>query len=190
MQHIKLKLLCFCHVHTTLSLLRTATSHCGNRAPSSVLAYNLMHASHSKCLCRRLCLTSACSDEGSITTSTAAYFHAGMIVPELLEDGRVCVDMGEPLLEGSKVPTTLSPTQDGERVVSAPVDVEGSQWTVTAVGMGNPHAVVYERDGAPLVVRYPCAMHTNIQHAMLGMHAHLLMKAGPTICRGISAVSP
>lgn len=36
---------------------------------------------------------------------------AGLIQPELLADGQVCVDMGEPILEGPKVPTTLAPTQ-------------------------------------------------------------------------------
>lgn len=36
---------------------------------------------------------------------------AGLIQPELLPDGQVCVDMGEPILEGPKVPTTLKPTQ-------------------------------------------------------------------------------
>lgn len=35
----------------------------------------------------------------------------GLIQPELLADGQVCVDMGEPILEGPKVPTTLAPTQ-------------------------------------------------------------------------------
>lgn len=38
---------------------------------------------------------------------------AGLIQPELLPDGQVCVDMGEPILEGPKVPTTLAPTQVG-----------------------------------------------------------------------------
>ena len=73
-------------------------------------------------------------------------------MPELLADGRVCVDMGEPVLNGADVPTTLAATQDGGRVVSAPMEVAGSSWTVTAVGMGNPHAIVYERDGKPLMV--------------------------------------
>lgn len=41
---------------------------------------------------------------------------AGLIVPEMLADGRVCVDMGKPVLEGPKVPTTLAPTQ-GSTVV-------------------------------------------------------------------------
>lgn len=41
---------------------------------------------------------------------------AGLIVPELLPDGQVKVDMGQPILDGPKVPTTLAPTQ-GNTVV-------------------------------------------------------------------------
>lgn len=41
----------------------------------------------------------------------AAAAAAGLIQPELLADGQVCVDMGEPILDGPKVPTTLPPTQ-------------------------------------------------------------------------------
>jgi diaminopimelate epimerase len=41
---------------------------------------------------------------------------AGLIVPELLPDGQVKVDMGKPILEGPKIPTTLAPT-DGTTVV-------------------------------------------------------------------------
>jgi len=40
----------------------------------------------------------------------------GLIQPELLPDGQVKVDMGEPILEGPKIPTTLAPTQ-GSTVV-------------------------------------------------------------------------
>ena len=37
--------------------------------------------------------------------------HAGLIRPDLLEDGQVCVDMGEPILEADQIPTTLPATQ-------------------------------------------------------------------------------
>lgn len=36
---------------------------------------------------------------------------AGLIQPELLPDGQVCVDMGEPILEAQHIPTTLQPSQ-------------------------------------------------------------------------------
>ncbi|GIL48824.1 hypothetical protein Vafri_5245 [Volvox africanus] len=71
---------------------------------------------------------------------------AGLIQPELLADGQVRVDMGEPILEGAKVPTTLAPTQ-GSTVVSQDLAVEGRTYKVTCVSMGNPHAVIYSCDG-------------------------------------------
>jgi hypothetical protein len=85
---------------------------------------------------------------------------AGLIVPELLEDGRVCVDMGEPVLAPCDVPTTLRSGGVGGAdasapAVAAPLELGGRSWTVTAVSMGNPHAVVYSCDGAPVKVRHP-----------------------------------
>jgi diaminopimelate epimerase len=80
----------------------------------------------------------------------------GLIVPELLPDGQVCVDMGEPILDGPKVPTTLAPTRGGSVVVEAPLAVAGKTWAVTCVSMGNPHAVIYSADGAPIKVRGVC----------------------------------
>lgn len=67
---------------------------------------------------------------------------AGPIVPAVREDGLVRVDMGFPVLEGPKVPTTLTPTRDGDQVVDAPMTVGGKEWLATCVSMGNPHAIV------------------------------------------------
>lgn len=81
--------------------------------------------------------------------------HSGLIVPELLEDGRVKVDMGKPILNASDVPTTLPGNDDGT-AVAVPLEVAGSSWTITAVGMGNPHAVVYSKDGEDVKARLLC----------------------------------
>ena len=61
----------------------------------------------------------------------------------LLACMQVCVDMGEPILDGPTVPTTLAPTREGGMVVAAPIDLGGQRMAVTAVSMGNPHAVVF-----------------------------------------------
>ncbi|WIA21057.1 hypothetical protein OEZ86_004937 [Tetradesmus obliquus] len=76
---------------------------------------------------------------------------AGLIQPELLADGQVCVDMGEPILEGPKVPTTLAPTQ-GSTVVQQKLIVDGRSYDMTCVSMGNPHAITYSVDGQPIKV--------------------------------------
>jgi diaminopimelate epimerase len=52
---------------------------------------------------------------------------------------QVRVDMGEPILEAERVPTTLS----GSPVVNVPLDVAGQQFAVTCVSMGNPHCVIF-----------------------------------------------
>lgn len=43
---------------------------------------------------------------------------------------------------GEKVPTTLPAGKDG-RVIEAPLEVAGKTWQVTAVSMGNPHAIIF-----------------------------------------------
>ena len=79
------------------------------------------------------------SDQYTISTL------AGPIIPEILANGEIKVDMGEPILEGKLVPTTL-PSDDDGRVVLAPMSVGGKDWEVTCVSMGNPHAVVFVDD--------------------------------------------
>ncbi|KXZ50784.1 hypothetical protein GPECTOR_15g469 [Gonium pectorale] len=76
---------------------------------------------------------------------------AGLIQPEMLADGQVRVDMGQPILEGPKVPTTLAPTQ-GSTVVQQDLVVDGKTYKVTCVSMGNPHAVIYSCDGKTIKI--------------------------------------
>ena len=59
-------------------------------------------------------------------------------VDELVEE--VTVDMGEPVLEASQVPTTLVPTGS---VVNHSVEFKGRTFAVTCVSMGNPHCVIF-----------------------------------------------
>lgn len=77
---------------------------------------------------------------------------AGLIQPELLEDGQVCVDMGQPILNPEDIPTTLTSNSDSGAAVAQPLEVDGAVWTVTTVSMGNPHAVVFGKDGGPVKV--------------------------------------
>ncbi|CAN0102483.1 unnamed protein product, partial [Ectocarpus sp. 8 AP-2014] len=70
---------------------------------------------------------------------------AGTIIPVAREDGLVTVDMGPPELNGPKVPSTL-PTNDDGVVLKEPIKVDGKDWEVTCVSMGNPHAIVFVPD--------------------------------------------
>ena len=59
---------------------------------------------------------------------------------------QVKVDMGEPVLKASDVPTKIPPNK-GESVVKAKIEVDGVSWNVTCVSMGNPHCVTFGREG-------------------------------------------
>ncbi len=52
---------------------------------------------------------------------------------------RVRVDMGEPILQAQRIPTTLP----GDPPVNVPLEVGGRTLAVTCVSMGNPHCVSY-----------------------------------------------
>ena len=52
---------------------------------------------------------------------------------------RVKVDMGEPILEAAKIPTTLS----GNPPKEAEIVIDGKAYGFTCVSMGNPHAVTF-----------------------------------------------
>ncbi|MDI3257156.1 MAG: diaminopimelate epimerase [Kyrpidia sp.] len=54
----------------------------------------------------------------------------------------VTVDMGEPVLEGRRIPVA---GEEG-RVVARPLEVEERRLAFTAVSMGNPHAVIFVDD--------------------------------------------
>ncbi len=61
---------------------------------------------------------------------------AGIITPQLLDDGQVRVDMGAPILEDKKIPFK------GEKVLKA-LDKE---FKINPVSMGNPHCVIFTED--------------------------------------------
>ena len=77
---------------------------------------------------------------------------AGIISPRLEPNGQVTVDMGVPILEPVRVPFV----SDSADVVQA-LDVSGQPVAITAVSMGNPHAVqlVDDVDRAPVAAQGP-----------------------------------
>jgi len=53
---------------------------------------------------------------------------------------QVTVDMGQPILDAPRVPTTLLPAGP---VVDHPLEIAGQTFRVTCVSMGNPHCVIF-----------------------------------------------
>jgi diaminopimelate epimerase len=62
--------------------------------------------------------------------------HNGLIRPRLEEDGRVTVNMGAPVFDPARLPFT-----GGTGGISEPLEVAGQTLTISAISMGNPHAV-------------------------------------------------
>ena len=97
------------------------------------------------------------TDKTSIRVST----RSGIKQLELtVEDGKVSqvkVDMGAPILEAARIPVRT----EQEQVVSQPITVQGREFEMTCVSMGNPHCVVPVKDvdGLDLEKIGPCFEH-------------------------------
>ena len=62
-----------------------------------------------------------------------------------IENGKVVkvkVDMGSPILTPAEIPVVA----EGERAVDEPIVVDGTEYRMTCISMGNPHAIVYVDD--------------------------------------------
>ncbi|SCY01093.1 diaminopimelate epimerase [Butyrivibrio sp. INlla14] len=59
----------------------------------------------------------------------------------------VKVDMGAPILTPELVPVSLDKSEANststDAMINAPVTIDGKEWNITCVSMGNPHAVVF-----------------------------------------------
>ncbi|NEP85854.1 MAG: diaminopimelate epimerase [Okeania sp. SIO2C2] len=75
---------------------------------------------------------------------------AGLIVPELRADGQITVDMGQPKLLASEIPTTLGNAD--EKIVNQTLEVTGKSWSVTCVNMGNPHCITFVENVADIAL--------------------------------------
>ncbi|EXI76026.1 MAG TPA: diaminopimelate epimerase [Candidatus Accumulibacter phosphatis] len=72
---------------------------------------------------------------------------SGVIVPRLEDDGSITVDMGQPVFAAQRIPF-ISESDD----LLQPLQLADEEIWITAVGMGNPHAVqlVDDVDSAPV----------------------------------------
>jgi diaminopimelate epimerase len=107
------------------------------------------------------------------------------------------VDMGVPEFAPERIPTTFQ----GDQVVDEPIDTPFGQMLVTAVSMGNPHAIIWvdDVDSAPVETvgpflerheRFP--RHTNVEFAQLIDHETIRMRVwergvGETLACGTGA---
>ncbi len=74
-----------------------------------------------------------------ITLETNSGIKHLKLFPENGKVEYVEVDMGKAIL----VPKDIPVNSDKERFISEPVEVDGKEYKITCVSMGNPHAIVY-----------------------------------------------
>jgi diaminopimelate epimerase len=121
---------------------------------------------------------------------------SGLISPRLEDDGRVTVNMGAPILESARIPFE----SDSDAVIQ-PLDVNGMTLNITAVSMGNPHAVTVVDDAeraevatlGPLVenhLRFPRRVNAGFMQIVDRSHIKLRVYergAGETMSCGTGA---
>lgn len=115
---------------------------------------------------------------------------------------RVCVDMGEPILVPSEIPTTLRSLVGGPNapVIDVPLEIGGETFAVTCVSMGNPHAVIFAEpndahvlEAGPRIERcewFP--RRANVEFARIGSRSEIQMRVwergtGETLACGTGA---
>jgi diaminopimelate epimerase len=121
---------------------------------------------------------------------------AGIIVPRLEDDGRVTVNMGVPQFEPARVPFEAP-----ARAATYPLEVEGGRVEISAVSMGNPHAVQVVPDiehalvatQGPLIERHPrFPQRANAGYLQIVSRRRILLRvyergAGETLACGTGA---
>jgi len=109
--------------------------------------------------------------------------------------------MGPPELDGPKVPCLLTPNFAQNSIVEQIITANNKEWKVSAVSMGNPHAVIFvddlddssalqlHLDGPALETHPAFPAKTNVEFVQVLSDHHLKMKvwergAGPTLACG------
>ncbi len=149
------------------------------------------------------CVAAYCHDRG-LTDRTEFDIESGGALKHMVltldAAGRtalVRVDMGVPVTEGERIPSTFA----GDPVRMQPLAACGGTWPVTLVNMGNPHAVTFVEnpDAAPVTTVGPALElnpafphKCNIEFAQVVDRGHIRMRvwergAGETMACGTGA---
>ncbi len=125
----------------------------------------------------------------------------GVLTLEMQVEGglveSVKVDMGEPILKPEHIPTTGT----GDMVLNYPLIVDGKEFFVTAVSMGNPHCITFVENASAVNLKeigpkvethdfFP--RNTNVEFVQVVDRGHVMMRvwergAGPTLACGTGA---
>lgn len=152
------------------------------------------------------CVSKYVYDNGLVDKENVAIETLGAGVQQVslqVENGAVKtvrVDMGEPILDGLAVPTTL----EDSPVLNRPIEAGGREFSFTAVSMGNPHCVIYVDDapnfdlttwGPKLEVHPYFPRKINVEFATVTSRDRVEMRvwergAGPTLACGTGPAPP
>ncbi|MEW5771099.1 MAG: diaminopimelate epimerase [Pseudomonadota bacterium] len=143
------------------------------------------------------CFARFVRDEGLTDATTIPVMTAsGRIVLHVEDNGEVTVDMGVPRLEPAEIPFEAP-----ARAMSYPLAVHGEMHVISAVSMGNPHAVlrVEDVDTAPIETlgpaieshpRFPKRVNVGFMQVLAPDHIRLRVYergAGETLACGTGA---
>ncbi len=126
------------------------------RSPDTDFYYRIFNADGgevSQCGNGARCFVRYVHDKGlSAKNAIRVETRSGIIEPRLEKDGRVSVNMGTPIFEPARIPFLA----DRQAVIYA-LDVDGRTLEISALSMGNPHAVqiVADVDAAPVTSQGP-----------------------------------
>ena len=114
------------------------------KADCTMDMYNLDGSQGAMCGNGIRCVAKYAYDYGIVDkTDIAVETKAGIKYLHLtLKDGKVSevrVNMGAPILEAVKIPIV----SEKEQVIDESLEVEGKEYYITGVSMGNPHAVIF-----------------------------------------------
>jgi diaminopimelate epimerase len=119
------------------------------RADAEMRMYNADGSYSEMCGNGIRCVAKYVYDHGIKRSSELKVETAGRVLSLELESAnglvhRVRVDMGEPILLPSQIPTTLRSAAGSQGpVIDVPLSVSGREFLVSCVSMGNPHCVVF-----------------------------------------------
>lgn len=145
-------------------------------------------------------LIDAQADVVRVETSLGVY----PVTVQRAEDGTMAlatVDMGEPILDPARIPTTLGCEDPANPVIDCKLETEAGTASVTCVSMGNPHCVIFvdDVDDAPVhtlgpaIETHPAFPNkTNVEFASVDDDDHIRLRVwergvGETLACGTGA---
>ncbi|NLW33459.1 MAG: diaminopimelate epimerase [Fibrobacter sp.] len=112
---------------------------------------------------------------------------ASVVITKFINENMIRVDMGKPVLEGSKVPVSFC----GHPVKRRQISVGNKIFNFTAISMGNPHAVIYADelsdelvlDYGPQIECHPCfPQKTNVEFIKVLSEKEIAMRVWERGC--------